>query len=89
MNELPLLIEFVAGTSLYRERDLAQSLPIVHNGPPGAFVVFPDGLRVSLPTDSAGEMRARCLCSGRTGTVTTSTSGTFDWHARASAASRK
>ena len=51
MNELPLLIEFVAGTSLYRERDLAQSLPIVHNGPPGAFVVFPDGFRVSLPTD--------------------------------------
>ena len=51
MNELPLLIEFVAGTSLYRERDLAQSLPIVHNGPPGTFVVFPDGFRVSLPTD--------------------------------------
>ncbi len=51
MNELPLLIEFVAGTSLYRERALAQSLSIVRNGPPGAFVVFPDGFRVSLPTD--------------------------------------
>jgi hypothetical protein len=26
-------------------------LPIVGNGPPGTFVVFPAGLRVSLPTD--------------------------------------
>ncbi|MSR47772.1 MAG: hypothetical protein EXS13_12045 [Planctomycetes bacterium] len=26
-------------------------LPIVGNGPPGTFVLFPDGLRVSLPTD--------------------------------------
>ena len=25
--------------------------PIIGNGPPGTFVVFPDGLRVSLPTD--------------------------------------
>lgn len=46
-----LLIEFAAGTSLYHERDLVSQLPIVRNGPPGTFVVFPDGLRVSLPTD--------------------------------------
>lgn len=26
-------------------------MPIVGNGPPGTFVLFPDGLRVSLPTD--------------------------------------
>ena len=48
---IPLLIEFAAGTHLLREPDLAQGLPILHNGPPGTFVMFPDGLRVSLPTD--------------------------------------
>jgi hypothetical protein len=26
-------------------------LPIIGNGPPGTFVLFPNGLRVSLPTD--------------------------------------
>ena len=46
-----LLIEFVAPTSLFRETHRASALPIVGNGPPGTFVVFPDGLRVSLPTD--------------------------------------
>ena len=51
MNDIPLLIEFAPGTSLYRERDLVSALPIVRNGPPGTFVVFPGGLRVSLPTD--------------------------------------
>jgi hypothetical protein len=50
-DQVPLLIEFVAGTSLYRERDPPQGLPIVRNGPPGTFIVFKDGLRVSLPTD--------------------------------------
>jgi hypothetical protein len=48
---IPLLIEFAAGTRLVRELDLPQGLPIVGNGPPGTFVVFTDGLRVSLPTD--------------------------------------
>ena len=48
---IPLLITFAAGTRLHRERDLIQPLPILRNGPPGTFVVFPDGLRVSLPTD--------------------------------------
>jgi putative acetyltransferase len=50
-DRIPLLIEFAAGTSVYRERDLTQGLPIVQNGPPGTFIVFQDGLRVSLPTD--------------------------------------
>lgn len=48
---IPLLIEFAAGTRLHREAELPQQLPIVRNGPPGTFVVFEDGLRVSLPTD--------------------------------------
>jgi hypothetical protein len=47
----PLLITFVAGTALHRERDRPSDLPIVRNGPPGTFVDFSDGLRVSLPTD--------------------------------------
>jgi hypothetical protein len=47
----PLLIEFVSGTSLLQERDRPSQLAIVRNGPPGTFVLFGDGLRVSLPTD--------------------------------------
>lgn len=50
-NVIPLLVEFAPGTSVYREPDLISDLPIVGNGPPGTFVLFPDGLRVSLPTD--------------------------------------
>jgi hypothetical protein len=50
-GEIPLLIEFARGTSVYREPDRISDLPIVRNGPPGTFVLFPDGLRVSLPTD--------------------------------------
>lgn len=48
---IPLLIVFVTGTRLCRERDLRQHLPILRNGPPGTFVLVSDGLRVSLPTD--------------------------------------
>ena len=51
MSDAPLLIEFAPRTSLYREPDRVSQLPIVRNGPPGTFVVFPDGMRVSLPTD--------------------------------------
>ena len=51
MHDIPLLIEFVAPTSLLREIDRPSTLPIIGNGPPGTFVLFPDGLRVSLPTD--------------------------------------
>jgi hypothetical protein len=49
--DFPLFIEFAPHTTLYRERNLVSALPILGNGPPGTFVVFPDGLRVSLPTD--------------------------------------
>lgn len=48
---IPLLIEFAAPSSLFRETDRASLLPILGNGPPGTFVLFPDALRVSLPTD--------------------------------------
>lgn len=47
----PLLIAFAAPSSLLREQPRASMLPIVGNGPPGTFVLFPGGLRVSLPTD--------------------------------------
>lgn len=50
-SDFPLLVAFAAGTSLVHERQLAQHLPILGNGPPGTFVVFPDRFRVSLPTD--------------------------------------
>jgi hypothetical protein len=51
VNDVPLLITFIAPTSLFRERHRPSQLPIVGNGPPGTFVVFPGALRVSLPTD--------------------------------------
>ena len=51
LEDIPLLIDFAAPTSLLREQDRASALPIVGNGPPGTFVLFPGGLRVSLPTD--------------------------------------
>lgn len=47
----PLLIAFAGPSSLLRETHRASILPIIGNGPPGTFVVFPGGLRVSLPTD--------------------------------------
>jgi hypothetical protein len=49
--ELRIVVEFVEPTSLFREEHRASALPIVGNGPPGTFVLFPDGSRVSLPTD--------------------------------------
>jgi hypothetical protein len=51
VRRIPLLIEFAAGTRLIREPDLPQGLRIVQNGPPGTFVTFPGGFRISLPTD--------------------------------------
>jgi len=47
---MPLLIVFAPGASLHRESDRQSDMPILRNGPPGTFVLFP-GLRVSLPTD--------------------------------------
>jgi hypothetical protein len=50
-EHIALLIEFATPTSLLRERNRMSALPIVGNGPPGTFVLFPNGFRVSLPTD--------------------------------------
>lgn len=62
-------IEFARKTLLLRETDRGSDLPIVRNGPPGTFVVFPGGLRVSLPTDQivaadAGRGSARVAFGG-------------------------
>ena len=46
-----LRIHFIDGTRLFREADRPTPLPIYRNGPPGTFVLFAHGLRVSLPTD--------------------------------------
>jgi len=51
LQDIPLLIDFAAPTSLVREQHRPSALPIIGNGPPGTFVRFPNGLRVSLPTD--------------------------------------
>ena len=51
LERFPLLVEFMSPTRLLREHDRPSDLPIFRNGPPGTFVLFPDGLRVSLPTD--------------------------------------
>ena len=64
-----VLVAFAAGTRLHREQDLVQYLPILRNGPPGTFVHFSDGLRVSLPTDQIvhqedGEAGARVRFGG-------------------------
>jgi hypothetical protein len=46
-----LLIDFAAPSSIVRERNRRSDLRILGNGPPATFVLFPTGLRVSLPTD--------------------------------------
>ena len=51
MDDIPLLIDFTPPSSIVRERNRVSTLRIVGNGPPGTFVHFPNGLRVSLPTD--------------------------------------
>ena len=51
MDDIPLLIDFTSQSSIVRERNRVSALRIVGNGPPGTFVHFPNGLRVSLPTD--------------------------------------
>ena len=48
MEDSPLLIDFAAPTSLLREPHRTSALPVVGNGPPGTFVLFPNGLRVSV-----------------------------------------
>jgi hypothetical protein len=49
--DIPLLIDFATPSSIFREHNRVSPLRIIGNGPPGTFVLFPNGLRVSLPTD--------------------------------------
>jgi hypothetical protein len=51
VDDIPLLIDFTAPSSIFREQNRISALRIIGNGPPGTFVLFPNGLRVSLPTD--------------------------------------
>ncbi len=51
MSDIPLLIDFATPSSIFREENRVSALRIIGNGPPGTFVDFPNGLRISLPTD--------------------------------------
>jgi len=51
LKQIPLLVDFAGPSSLLREQDRLSLLPIIGNGPPGTFVIFAGGIRVSLPTD--------------------------------------
>jgi hypothetical protein len=51
MDDIRLLIDFATPSSIFREHNRISPLRIIGNGPPGTFVLFPDGVRVSLPTD--------------------------------------
>ena len=51
MDDISLLLDFVTPSSIFREPDRASTFRIIGNGQPGTFVLFPTGLRVSLPTD--------------------------------------
>jgi hypothetical protein len=51
VDDIPLLIDFVSPSSIIREPNRISDLRMIGNGPPGTFVLFPDRLRVSLPTD--------------------------------------
>ena len=46
-----MTIDFTTPSSIIREQNRISQLPIIGNGPPGTFVLFPNGFRVSLPTD--------------------------------------
>jgi hypothetical protein len=48
---IPLLIDFAKPSSIFREQNRVSTLRIIGNGPPGTFVIFPNRLKVSLPTD--------------------------------------
>jgi hypothetical protein len=51
VDDIPLLIDFATPSSILRERNRISTFRIIGNGPPGTFVHFPNGFRVSLPTD--------------------------------------
>ena len=51
MDDIPLLIDFATPSSIFREANRISMIRIIGNGPPGTFVLFSNGLRMSLPTD--------------------------------------
>jgi hypothetical protein len=51
VDDIPLLIDFATPSSIFREPNRISTFRIIGNGPPGTFVRFPNGFRVSLPTD--------------------------------------
>ena len=51
MDDIPRLIDFATPSSIFQEQNRISTLRIIGNGPPGTFALFPNGLRVSLPTD--------------------------------------
>lgn len=51
MTDAPVIVEFIGPSSVLLEPHRPSPLPIVGNGPPGTFVLFPVGFKVSLPTD--------------------------------------
>jgi hypothetical protein len=51
VDDIPLLIDFTTPSSIFREHNRISTLRIIGNGPPGTFVLFPNGFRISLPTD--------------------------------------
>jgi len=51
LTPAPLLIDFATPSSIFREQNRISTLRIIGNGPPGTFVIFPNRLKVSLPTD--------------------------------------
>ena len=51
VDRTPLLIDFASPSSIFREPNRLSAFRIIGNGPPGTFVLFPTGLKVSLPTD--------------------------------------
>jgi hypothetical protein len=51
MTDAPVVVDFIGPSSVLREPERPSALPIVGNGPPGTFVLFPIGFKVSLPTD--------------------------------------
>jgi hypothetical protein len=50
VDDGPLLIDF-ATPSIFREHDRISMASIIGDGPPGTFVLLPNGLRLSLPMD--------------------------------------
>ena len=60
MNDFPLLVEFVSGTTLYREPETIPKLPIVQNGPPEVPQLFVELLlEWARPPQVASDMGGR------------------------------